>query len=90
MAASQADDARMVGGVNLLGAGGGAKQARGSVQPLVFGTGGKGGVPRVRIGGSLKGCQKILNGDGVSRGNCWHKEFPTPFKSLRAREQAAL
>ncbi len=62
--------------MNLLGARGGAKQARGAVQPVIFGTGGKGGVLGVRIGCGLKGRQKILNGDCVFRGDCWHEIFP--------------
>ena len=72
LAAQLLDDAGMVGGVNLLGAGGGAEKAGGSVQPVFIGLGGKRGVLGVRVRLALKGGEQILDGDFVFRGDGWH------------------
>ena len=53
--AQNADDAGVVAGVNLLGAGGGAKEAGGAVQAVLVGLGGKGSVLGVRVRLALKG-----------------------------------
>ena len=68
-AAQLVDDAGVVGGVNLLGAGSGAEQAGCAVQPVLVGLDGKCSVFGVRIRLALKGGQKILNGDCIFRGN---------------------
>ena len=60
LAAQLLDDAGVIGGVNLLGARRGPEQAGGSVQPVLVGLDGKGGVFGVRVRLALKGGQKIL------------------------------
>jgi hypothetical protein len=81
----------MVGGMNLLGARRGAKQAGNSAESLLVGLGGKFGVFGVCVRLAFKGGHKILNRNLIFRGNSGHEQTsPTPFKSLRALEEASL
>jgi hypothetical protein len=58
--------------MNVLGAGGGAKQAGRTVQTFVVGFRGKCDVPGLGVGFVFKGDLKFLDGSFVFRGNLQH------------------
>jgi hypothetical protein len=90
LAAQLLEDAGVVGGVNLLGAGGGAKETGGPMQTVLVGFDGKGGVLGVGVRLALKSSQKILNGNGVFRDDCRHGRSSLLRSKPTGAERAAL
>jgi hypothetical protein len=76
--------------MNLLGAGGGAKEAGGAMQIVVFGFGGKGCVLGVRVRFALKGGQKIFNSRDIFSSDSWHKNPLNSVQEPTAAEEARL
>ncbi len=72
IAAELLDDARVVGGVNLLGPARGAKQTGCSVESLLVCPRGESEVFRMRIRLTFKGGKEILNGDFILSGKDRH------------------